>query len=55
MRATLTIGLPRVLSRDIVERRLPACELFTSRALLDELAEKLHDKFVAWMDHTSSS
>ena len=33
------------LCRDIVKRRLPACELFTSRALLAELAEKLHDKF----------
>lgn len=31
--------------RDIVKRRLPACELFTSRALLDELAEKLREKF----------
>ena len=31
--------------RDIVKRRLPACELFTSRALLDELAEKLRKKF----------
>ncbi len=33
------------LCRDIVKRRLPACELFTSRALLDELAEKLREKF----------
>jgi putative PIN family toxin of toxin-antitoxin system len=33
------------LCRDIVKRRLPACELFTSRALLDELAEKLETKF----------
>ena len=33
------------ICRDIVKRRLPACELFTSRALLDELAEKLRDKF----------
>jgi putative PIN family toxin of toxin-antitoxin system len=33
------------LCRDIVKRRLPACELFTSRALLDELAEKLLEKF----------
>ena len=33
------------LCRDIVKRRLPACELFTSRALLDELAETLRDKF----------
>ena len=33
------------LYRDIVKRRLPACELFTSRALLVELAEKLRDKF----------
>ena len=28
------------LCRDIVKRRLPACELFTSRTLLDELARK---------------
>lgn len=33
------------LCRDIVKRRLPACELFTSRALLDELTEKLREKF----------
>ena len=33
------------LCRDIVKRRLPACELFTSRALLDELAERLREKF----------
>ena len=33
------------LCRDIVKRRLPTCELFTSRALLDELAEKLREKF----------
>jgi putative PIN family toxin of toxin-antitoxin system len=33
------------LCRDIVKRRLPACELFTSRALLDELAAKLREKF----------
>jgi predicted nucleic acid-binding protein len=33
------------LCRDIVKRRLPACELFTSRALLNELAEKLREKF----------
>lgn len=33
------------LCRDIVKRRLPALELFTSQALLDELAEKLQDKF----------
>jgi putative PIN family toxin of toxin-antitoxin system len=33
------------LCRDILKRRLPACELFTSRALLDELAEKLKKKF----------
>ena len=33
------------LCRDILKRRLPACELFTSRALLDELAEKLKEKF----------
>lgn len=33
------------LCRDIVKRRLPVLELFTSQALLDELAEKLQDKF----------
>ena len=33
------------LCRDIVKRRLPGCELFTSHALLDELAEKLREKF----------
>ena len=33
------------LCRDIVKRRLPACELFSSRALLEELAEKLVEKF----------
>ncbi|MBI3851610.1 MAG: putative toxin-antitoxin system toxin component, PIN family [Verrucomicrobia bacterium] len=33
------------LCRDIVKRRLPGCELFTSRALLQELAEKLREKF----------
>ena len=33
------------LCRDIVKRRLPACELFTSRALLGELAGKLQEKF----------
>ena len=33
------------LCRDIVKRRLPTCELFTSRALLDELTEKLATKF----------
>lgn len=33
------------LCRDIVKRRLPGCELFTSRTLLDELAEKLREKF----------
>ena len=33
------------LCRDIVKRRLPACELFTSRALLDELAEIVREKF----------
>jgi putative PIN family toxin of toxin-antitoxin system len=33
------------LCRDIVKRRLLAFELFSSRALLDELAEKLHEKF----------
>ena len=30
--------------RDILKRRLPACELFTSQRLLDELAEKLRNK-----------
>lgn len=33
------------LCRDIVKRRLPGCELFTSRALLAELAETLREKF----------
>ncbi len=33
------------LCRDIVKRRLPAFELFTSRILLDELAGKLREKF----------
>jgi len=33
------------LCRDIVKRRLPACELFTSRPLLTELAETLREKF----------
>jgi putative PIN family toxin of toxin-antitoxin system len=33
------------LCRDIVKRRLSACELFTSRALLAELAEKLKEQF----------
>jgi uncharacterized protein len=33
------------ICRDIVKRRLPACELFTSRVLLDELAAKLREKF----------
>lgn len=33
------------LCRDIVKRRLPVCKLFTSRALLDELSEKLREKF----------
>ena len=31
--------------RDIVKRRLPACELLTSRVLLDELGEKMREKF----------
>ena len=31
--------------RDIVKRRLPACELLTSRVLMDELAEKMREKF----------
>ena len=31
--------------RDILKRRLPACELFTSRSMLDELAQKMRDKF----------
>ena len=33
------------LCRDILKRRVPACELFTSRALLDELGETLRKKF----------
>ncbi len=33
------------LCRDIVKRRLPKHELFTSKALLAELNEKLRDKF----------
>jgi putative PIN family toxin of toxin-antitoxin system len=33
------------LCRDIVKRRLPRHELFTSKALLAELNEKLRDKF----------
>ena len=33
------------LCRDIVKRRLPALELFTSQDLLDELAGKLKEKF----------
>jgi uncharacterized protein len=33
------------LCRDIVKRRLPRHELFTSKALLAELSEKLRDKF----------
>ena len=36
--------------RDIVKRRLPACDLFTSRGLLDELAEKLRNKFGLHLD-----
>ncbi len=31
--------------RDIVKRYLPACDLITSSALLDELAETMRDKF----------
>ncbi len=31
--------------RDIIKRRLPACELFTSQPLLEELADKMRDKF----------
>ena len=31
--------------RDIVKRRLPACELLTSRVLLDELSDKMREKF----------
>lgn len=31
--------------RDIVKRRLLACELVTSQPLLDELAEKMREKF----------
>jgi putative PIN family toxin of toxin-antitoxin system len=33
------------LCRDIVKRRLPSLELFTSKPLLRELAEKLKEKF----------
>ena len=33
------------LCRDVVKRRLPVCELFTSKVLLDELSEKLREKF----------
>ena len=33
------------LCRDIVKRRFPKHELFTSEALLAELDEKLRDKF----------
>ena len=33
------------LCRDIIKRRLLACNLFTSRPLLDELAQKMRDKF----------
>jgi putative PIN family toxin of toxin-antitoxin system len=33
------------LCRDIVKRRLASCELFTSPALLNELAEKMREKF----------
>jgi len=33
------------LCRDIVKRRLPTLELFSSPALLDELANKLREKF----------
>jgi putative PIN family toxin of toxin-antitoxin system len=33
------------LCRDIVKRRLPALELFSSKPLLDELADKLEEKF----------
>jgi putative PIN family toxin of toxin-antitoxin system len=33
------------LCRDIIKRRLLACELFTSRPLLDELAQKMRDTF----------
>jgi putative PIN family toxin of toxin-antitoxin system len=33
------------LCRDIVKRRLPKHELFTSKVLLEELNEKLRDKF----------
>ena len=31
--------------RDIVKRRLPACELLTSQVLPDELSEKMREKF----------
>jgi uncharacterized protein len=33
------------LCRDIIKRRLPACELFTSRSLLHELADKMQSRF----------
>jgi putative PIN family toxin of toxin-antitoxin system len=33
------------LCRDIVKRRLPALELFSSKPLVDELADKLKEKF----------
>jgi hypothetical protein len=38
------------LCRDIVKRRLPRVELVTSRALLDELARTLSDKFDTSLD-----
>ncbi|HEX5400154.1 MAG TPA: putative toxin-antitoxin system toxin component, PIN family [Verrucomicrobiae bacterium] len=31
--------------RDILKRRLPACELLASQPLLNELAEKMREKF----------
>jgi putative PIN family toxin of toxin-antitoxin system len=38
------------LCRDIVKRRLPRVEVVTSRALLDELARILREKFAARAD-----
>ena len=42
---SLSQAWSRRICRDILKRRLPACELFTSQSLLDELAEKMRDKF----------
>jgi putative PIN family toxin of toxin-antitoxin system len=33
------------LCRNVLKRRLPACELITSRLLLDELADRMQAKF----------